>query len=337
MHEVFLNILNGIVIKIYNYLISTKLLNRHNQVCRKMRKILFHNIGYECHAILGRKNKDKKIYIIRCSNEKVGLFGLYNHVVYHLKKAEALEAYPVVDWQHYPNSGILDDDLVGRENAWEYYFEQPAGIELKDAYRSRNVIISTGEVMGSLDEVWKERELLNSHELIDKYIRLNQKNRILLENKYKELAMHENRVLGVLCRGTDFTAAKPKGHAVCPSVEETVEIIEEVQDQWGKFDSIFLATEDDHIFMKMREVFENKIIFCQSHRIQNVSDKWLNELYDSIGYRENKRKIMQEYLLSIYLLARCDALIAPVVGGTLGAMRIRGKYENLFLFQLGLY
>ena len=333
----FLSRVNGIIIKIYNFTISTKLLNLHNQLCRKVRKTLFHNIGYECYVTFGRKNQDKKVYIIRCSNEKIGLFGLYNHVVHHLKKAEALDAYPVVDWQYYPNSGILDDDLVGKENAWEYFFEQPRGISLEDAYKSWNVIMSTGEVMGSWDEVWQEDELQHSHELIEKYIRLNQKNQKMLERKFVELNMHSSRVLGVLCRGTDFAASKPKGHAICPSAEETIKKIEEMENQWKHFDRIFLATEDDYIFAKMKKQFEDKMIFCQHHRIQNASDKWLNELYDSMDYRECKRKIMQEYLLSVYLLARCDALIAPVVGGTLGAMRIKGKYENVFLFQLGLY
>jgi hypothetical protein len=46
---------------------------------------------------------------------------------------------------------------------------------------------------------------------------------------------------------------------------------------------------------------------------------------------------MQEYLASIYLLAKCDDLIAPNVGGTLGALRIKGVYEYSYIFQLGTY
>lgn len=329
--------INGILIIIYNFLIARKLINRKNKVCRRLRKMLFHNICYECKATFGRKNPDKVIYIIRCSNEKIGFFGLYNHVVFQLKKAEELGAYPVVDWQHYPNSGILEDCFVGKENAWEYYFEQTSKISLREAYCSKNVIMSTGEVMGSLEEVWQEEKLLHSQEIIRKYIKLSKVCQRLIENKYEELEMGHNKVCGVLCRGTDFVMAKPKGHTVCPSVEETIDKIEEMQHQWGMFDKIFLATEDENIFKRMQEYFGNRLIFCQEHRVTDSSGKWLNELYDSDDYQKVKKAMMKEYLASIYLLARCDALIAPVVGGTLGAMRIKGKYEKLFLFQLGIY
>ncbi|MCI8966550.1 MAG: hypothetical protein HFH75_03035 [Lachnospiraceae bacterium] len=50
-----------------------------------------------------------------------------------------------------------------------------------------------------------------------------------------------------------------------------------------------------------------------------------------------KRQAMQEYLREIYLLARCDALIAPVIGGTLGAVRIKGGFEKQYFFKLGQY
>lgn len=337
MYKELIRKLNGRVVRLYNFIVSMRLINLDNKVCRKVRKILFHNICYNCEANFGRKNPDKLIYIIRCSNEKIGLFGLYNHVVSHLRKAEELGAAPVVDWQYYPNSGILEDNLVGKENAWEYYFEQLSEISLKDAYLSRNVIMSSGNVTGSLGEVWQEEEVMHSNALIGRYIKLNQVCQSLVNEKYEELHMAENSVLGVLCRGTDFTAARPKGHAICPSVEATVNTIREMQIKWGTFDKIFLATEDDAIFRKMQDTFQEKLIFCQKNRISDSSGRWLNELYECSECREIKKVMMQEYLTSIYLLAKCDALIAPVVGGTLGAMRIKGKFDKIFLFQLGNY
>ena len=53
---------------------------------------------------------------------------------------------------------------------------------------------------------------------------------------------------------------------------------------------------------------------------------------------ENKKKqAMREYLREIYLLAECDALIASVIGGTLGAARIKGGFDKQYFFNLGYF
>jgi hypothetical protein len=314
----------------------TRLINLNNPICRKIRKVLFHNVCHECNVSFGKLNTDKQLYLVRCPQETMGLFGVYNYVVQHLKKADKIGAVPVIDWQYYPNSSLLDDDAVGRENAWEYYFEQPVNISVKECYKSKNVIMSNGVGMESLSETRQYDELQESHRVIEKYIKLNSKNSEYIENEYNKLGMYNGRVLGVLCRGTDFTQSKPKAHSICPTVQETISKIEEKDKEWGSFDKIFLATEDDYIFNEMKKFYGDRLIYCQEHRVNNTQGKWLNELYDSKNYK-GKREQMQEYLASIYLLAKCDALIAPNVGGALGAMRIKGSYENSYIFRLGSY
>jgi hypothetical protein len=327
--------LNGTVIKIYNFIISTRFINKNNKICRRLRKMLFHNICFECNAWFGKLNPDKKLYLVRCPQETMGLFGVYNYVVEHLKKADSINAIPVIDWQYYPNSSLLDDDAVGRENAWEYYFEQPGCISVAECYKSKNVIMSNGIGMESLIETFQEDKLKESHRVIEKYIRLNSKVSEYIDNEYNQLGMKNSRILGILCRGTDFTHEKPKGHTICATAQQTIAKIEEKQKEWGKFDKIFLATEDEGIFNEMQKYYGDRLIYCQKHRVK-YTGKWLNELYDEGGYEE-KREQMLEYLASIYLLAKCDALIAPNVGGTVGALRIKGGYENSYIFRLGNY
>lgn len=82
-------------------------------------------------------------------------------------------AEPVVDWQFYPNASVIEDNTIERENAWEYFFEQRVKISLKEIYQSHSVIMSGGEVMLSLSEVYDQNLLRKSSELIKKYIRLN--------------------------------------------------------------------------------------------------------------------------------------------------------------------
>lgn len=67
-------------------------------------------------------------YIIRCPRSG-GLFNTYNQVAGHIRYALSKKYLPVVDMKNYPNSYLAPEKL-GKENAWEYYFEQPLGIEL---------------------------------------------------------------------------------------------------------------------------------------------------------------------------------------------------------------
>jgi hypothetical protein len=85
-------------------------------------------------------NPDKTFYIIRCSHDETGLFGLYNNVVAQMKKADELHAIPIVDWQFYPNGYISEDNEVGRINVWNQYFNQFGEYNLADIYKSKNVI-----------------------------------------------------------------------------------------------------------------------------------------------------------------------------------------------------
>lgn len=329
--------LNGVIVKIYNYLISRKWINKNHSICRKIRKILFHNICYECEASFGKLNKDRRFYLIRCPQETMGLFGVYNYVVEHLKISEAKNAEPVVDWQFYPNGAITEDSKIGKENAWEYYFERTTDISIEELYNSANVIMSSGEGLSSLAEAYNSAKLQDSARVIEKYIRLNKLMMNYVQSSYEKFSMENKKTLGLLCRGTFFLENKPKGHAVCPSVEQIIQTIYDKEKEWGSFEQIFLATEDEQIVCQLKEEFGEKIIYSQQQRISKVGNKWANELFEEDIYNDIKRTVDKEYLGSIYLLAKCHALIAPLVGGTLGAMRIKGKYEKVYLFDLGMY
>lgn len=186
---------------------------------------MFHNICWECTACFGKLNSGRLFYVIRCPKSELGFFGLYNYVVDNLKLAESKNAEPVIDWKYYPNDYILEDKLVGRANAWDYFFLPASGVSLEEVYRSKNVIMSGGAYSGTLSEVRDADESLHSSRLIAKYIVLNERTEDLLDREYKRLAMGKGRVLGVKCRGADFRETRPKNHVICPDVETTVRII----------------------------------------------------------------------------------------------------------------
>lgn len=328
--------INALIVRVYNFLISRKLINHNNVVSRRIRQMLFHNICYECNASFGNMNKDRLFYVIRCPKDDLGFFGLYNYVVDHMKKAISMNAEPVVDWKYYPNSYISEDHLVGEENAWEYFFENPVGVSVDEVYKSKNVIMSGHEWLTSLGEVRLPEKIKESYEIINKYIRLNSETQKYVRREFERLNMASYKVLGIKCRGTDFVETKPQFHTIPPSASQTIEKIQEIQDEWGHYDRIFVATEDEKIFNELHEYYQEKMIFCNTEtRIETAEGKWLNHLFDGNGMENKKRQAMLEYLREIYLLAECDALVAPVIGGTLGAVRIKGGFSKQYFFNLG--
>ena len=158
-----------------------------------------------------------------------------------------------------------------------------------------------------------------------------------IEKEYQDLDIQGRRVMGIKCRGTDFVETKPKRHSICPTAKETYDKIKELESEWGEFDKFFIATEDANILNEMEGYLGDKLIYIQEKRFESVQGRWLSQVYDDKKNCGKKYSDMLAYLSSIYILASCDALVAPVIGATLGAMRIKGTYENCFFFQLANY
>ena len=72
-----------------------------------------------------------------------------------------------------------------------------------------------------------------------------------------------NNTLGTLIRGTDYTARKPKYHPVQPKLEDLIAAVK-TEYETGKYNKIYVATEEKKIFNAMVEVFgEDKVLTKQ--------------------------------------------------------------------------
>ncbi len=331
----------GYLVKVYNKLMCLKWINKNSRFMRRLRAILIHNICREMVVTFGKENKDKVFYVIRDPKGEHGLFALYNFVLFHLRIAEQRNAIPVVDGQYYPLEGLIDDNKIGRENAWEYFFEQLSPYSLEEVYHSSNVIMGAGIDSASLSDVYNDEMLEKHRKLSRKYIRLKKDIVDVFNMKCQELDMENRKILGVICRGTDFIGVKPQGHSVVPTAKQTINIIEEKQKEWGTFDAIFLATEDAEIFRDMQEYYGNKLLFYQKIRLGNTGENFLSKKIEEISLQKRgesfKKRLMTEYLISIWLLSKCKFLIAPVVGSTLGVMCIGKGFEHKYFIQMGNY
>lgn len=285
----------------------------------------------------GKENPDKKFFVVRRATCKVGLF---SHVMTNMGQVkQALDAgyIPVIDMQNNANTYLAEEE-VGTVNAWEAFFQQPCGYSLKDIAHSRNVILGCGliteksqfpgkEIISDLKvrKKWKK--------LFDSYFQVRAD---IVENADKlfQSMFCGERVLGVLCRGTDYLNNHPKNHPVQPQPQEVIrkaqEIMREQRCRW-----IYLATEDEDIYQQFRIAFGDSLKVTAAKRSRDTGHGNINDAL--IHGTEERRQDGRAYLINILLLAKCNCLIAGSVGGTYGALLLTKGYEFEYVFDLGVY
>ncbi len=306
-------------------------------------KIIFLNELYtrwkwrERKVSYGEENPDKIFFVIRRAPCKVGLFSLVmtnmGLVDYAIRKGYI----PVVDLQNTINT-YLDQNQVGKVNAWEFYFKQPMGYGLKDIAGSRNIILSNGIISKKNDYpdihvVDDEEKLHRWRNVFQQYFSVN--DMLLREfEEAKRKLFGNNRILGVLARGTDYVSLRPKNHPIQPTVMQIIEKVEEVIDEY-QCTYIFLATEDQAIYNDMKRRLSTKLLTIEVARYTTSGNQNINDI---VGDRKNDRYLKgKEYLLSIWLLSQCKCLVAGNVGGTHGALLMSAGYEYSYIFDLGSY
>lgn len=333
----------GYIIKIYNRVIRWKILNSDFRFFEKFRNFMVYLVcnSKELRASFGKENPDITFYVIRDPSRMAGLFAVHHYVVKHIKDAVERGMIPIIDTKHYPNLYYMDRETIGRVNWWEYCFKQPYPYTLEDVYRSKNVILCSGNYDRQLSEIFDPDAIMKSHDIIIKYMQLSPEAKEICEKEWKHIKGDAQRILGVKCRGTDYTSLKLHGHGIVPSTQMTIDKIEELLYQWGEkagqpYDCIFVATEDEEILSALRKHFGDLVVYNKSDRFRNVGNQGLFDINKKKNFQYKYRQLM-DYLVATYCLAQCDGLIAPRVNGTLGAMRMKGKYDDVYIFHLGNY
>ncbi len=286
----------------------------------------------------GRENPDKIFYVIRRRDLYCGLFSLFLTNLVRIDEALKKGYIPVVDMQNDFNI-YLREEKLGRENAWEYFFRQPAGYTLNDISKSRNIIIGSGAVpvmFPYLDIRFltgETGELEYWRKLARKYIILSDRASEFVDAEYDRLFHKEDRVLGVKVRGTDYAAGKPKNHPIQPTPEQAVEKAEEIFKEQG-CTKIFLATEDAKLYDIFLKHFGDRLITNKKKYFEYKGGSAGKEEYEQEngGYQAG-----MEYLTTTMLLARCNCLCAGCVSATVGALLLTEGYEYIYLFDLGIY
>ena len=283
----------------------------------------------------GEENADKTFYIIRRANSKVGLFSLVMTTLGHINYAVGKGYIPIVDLSY---DSPKCQKNVGRINVWELYFEQPCGYSIKDINNSKNVILSNGIIDNKIP--YPGGGIANDTEELKKWKQVTDKYLIVREEIQKEadnladIMFGENKILGVLIRGTDYVNARPPKHPIQPTVEQVVSKIDEVLKKM-KCEHIYLATEDETIFRQVKRKYGEKVVSMDVKRYITQGNQNINDVRKE--NEENVCSMEQQYLINILLLSKCHYLVAGNAGGTQGALLLNDKYEYRYVYDLGTY
>lgn len=281
-------------------------------------------------------------YICRRKFKVTGLFSRYRLMMGHVRHALSNGWIPVIDMQNYSNA-YLAPEKEGKENSWEYYFEQPMRVGLEEAYNGENIILSNGDhvdpypghgldfLYGKNDSLAEWRGLVKAGFMKVKPERMEE----ILET-HKKLFSPEDRVLGVLLRGTDYVVRKLPGHPIPPSIELALSTVTKKLQEWN-CNKIFLATEDKSIVERFKENFGEQCAILDRVYVDYNPETDKSVAMSRID-RENDQFIQgKDYLTQMMLLTMCKSFVAARCGGTTSVAIMGENFEHTYFFNLGRY
>ena len=229
---------------------------------------------------------------------------------------------------------------LSEENPWEYFFNQPFGLALKNVMKySNNIKYVNCKPEPSRPRCYNIYNKISAldfwHNFANKYIPI--KNDIIKETEsiIKKLFNNSLNILGILIRGTDYLAIKPGGHPIAPDAEIVIKDAKDFDKKY-RYDWIFIATEDNIIRNKFLKEFENKIKYLLP--INNIKYEYRSKIYlafhKSIGGNLKNLKI---YLMSIIILSKCIDIIACRTNGSAGTFIFTNGFRNFKIYYLGRY
>ena len=286
----------------------------------------------------GSENPDKTFYVIGVHYPTAGLFAIVKSVFCHICYAYQKGFIPVVDMQNFKSQ--LSDNNDTNTNAWELYFQQPGGYNLQDISKSKNIIKSSSLPFPEGVEIGFNTPMNDDFHnefasLYEKYVVPTPEVDTYAKKKLEEVIGNKKNILGILCRGTDYTDSKPSGHPIQPTAVQAVEKAKEVMVQNG-YKYIFLATEDQRILNVFKDAFGDNLLFSGQKLYGGMNGKKFLSEFKVSDYSEKWRNTV-DYFSTIYILSNCDGLLTGLTCGSICAYLMSKGYSYTYFWNLGRY
>ena len=275
---------------------------------------------YEVQKSFGKKNKDKKFFVIRLSIGG-GVFSNYVNALYMIYYARQNQLEPIIDYENYPSYQRERHRINNTKNSWEYFFEQPTEFELSEVYKSNKVILSANNsrlYFDQLDlkyfydkEVLKETNQLKILNNMSKLVKYNSNTKKFIEKNLDSLFSEKEKILGIAVRGTDYNIKNfGTNHHKPFSLDEALNKAQSLLSTESSFTKIFVCTEEQIIIDSFKKEFGNRLIYIERPRHTKKSYDITKNVMSQSSNRINNRYFSSlEYIAEVEGLLRCDYVI----------------------------
>lgn len=249
---------------------------------------------------------------------------------------------------YYPSIEVMDKNE--EYNVWNEHFIQPFSAEIKKlGDQAERVDFPCGVyyLQPSYWAVFNSRTLKLWQDLYKRFVVLNDKVEKYVDDEMSTVFVPNRKILGVLCRGTEYTrGGRPSGHPIQPPIEDVIKLVQEKMKEMD-IEYIYLATEDGKIANTFKKAFpekvlENKRFYYDDKYDDLTKGKDVDNpcFLSEIGFERDDDLYWRgvEYLSSLKLVSNCDAYIAGNCGGGRAALYLNsGGFKYWHIFDCGLF
>ena len=300
----------------------------------------------------GPANPDHTFYVIRCINSSspfytgpvFNLLANYSYVLSHLHYAYEHRYLPVIDQLNYPVYNSQQQPVHGTCNPWEFFWEQPGGHTLAEAYESRHVILSQRNWISEWNLGYdiarhQDPQIIRHLHNLSETVPLNDTTCSYVERCWREYLAAFPRVLGVSYRFAGHARNSPHrapDHPIQPELEGLLAAVLARCESWG-IDAIFLATESADAVSRFREALGSRLIALP--RVRQIESEAYTRQHPNPMYAPGAMyQTTLDYLTEMEMLARCTALIGTLTSGLRYAIiRNNAAYEHLDILDFGRF
>ena len=291
----------------------------------------------------------RKLYIVGISGNERGLLSIVTSVMNHIIFAVCSDKIPIVDLKHGKNI-YFKDGREFRDNIWEYFFKQPFGLSLSDISDNDDIEIALdshfapngGGVSAKHMPISNESRVLPAMSMAKQYYKkyfvFNDETMNFLEYQYANITRGRGNILGILCRGTDYSKRRTFAESIQPKNAAVVKKTREVLNKFPDITNIYLATEDAEIYEVFKKEFGGLLLENGQYRYNYTKEydgKFISQI--ETGRCNHHYSLAREYLASIYILSKCPYFIGGRCNGSLFVWLLSEAKKYFYVWQLGNY
>ncbi|MCR5008845.1 MAG: hypothetical protein K6A76_09740 [Oribacterium sp.] len=255
----------------------------------------FQNLFFWQHYTCGKKGPFKYLEVV--TSRLIGIGGILSHLTSfgRVGAQRGLFTFLRPGCTRYP-----------KELLYKYFKVNPKPADAND----ENTIVAENMVFITLSWFYSQFPANFDESILDEKFASEMR-------EYADAVIGGRKTLGVLARGTDYKMSDLGADRNHASADQMITVIKKWLEEDG-YEKIFLATEDQDNFEKIRAAFLGKIIAISQERmsIKEMAKKGTTLIYEfeeknnqGQDYIDALEDTTVNYFYALYILSKCDAFL----------------------------